>query len=131
MFEKASKMKLRFDTVHGRITIEDLWDMPLTDSDFSLDTLAKQINKKVKESGEESFVKPSSVARLIPELSLEIVKRVIAVRLEEIDQQKARVATKARKDRIMAILEDKEDDSLKEKSADELRELLEEDLGCN
>jgi len=126
MFEKASRLKLRFDTTRGDLTVEDLWDIPLMNCDFSLDELAKKAYKRVKESEEISFVKPKSQACIIPSLKLDILKRVIEVRLAEIEEGKTLLANKARKDRILAILEEKEDSTLKEKSSDELKALLEE-----
>ena len=30
MFEKAARLKLRFDTSKGLVTVEDLFDLPLT-----------------------------------------------------------------------------------------------------
>ena len=57
MFERASKLKLRFNTEKGMVTTEDLWDLPLLQRNaVDLDSLAKNLNKAVKESGEESFV---------------------------------------------------------------------------
>lgn len=30
IFEQASRQKLRFETSAGKLSIEDLWDLPLT-----------------------------------------------------------------------------------------------------
>ena len=50
MFEKATRLKLRFETVRGYVTTEDLWDIPLSAvNGFCLDTIAKNLNKKLKE----------------------------------------------------------------------------------
>lgn len=124
MFERASRLKLRFETQVGNLTVEDLWDLPLTSRGASLDTLAKAINKAVKESAEESFVVKKSATDTIIGLKLDIVKHVIEVKLVEAEISEKEVETKAKKERIMAIIADKEDDALKVKSADELKELL-------
>jgi len=129
LFEKASKMKLRFQTSRGLVTTEDLWDMPLVDSrtNFSLDALAKWINRQVKEAEEESFVEPHSTKNTTLVLALDIVKRVIEVKLKNIEAQDKRAATTARKDKILEILASKEDEGLRAKSAEELMAMLEGD----
>ena len=129
LFEKASKMKLRFQTSRGLVTTEDLWDMPLVDSrtNFSLDALAKWINRQVKEAEEESFVEPHSTKNTTLVLALDIVKRVIEVKLKNIETQNKRATTAARKDKILEILASKEDEGLRAKSAEELMEMLKED----
>ena len=50
MFEKASRMKLRFNTQRGVLSVEDLWDLPL----IQLDNIAIALNKKLQESKTES-----------------------------------------------------------------------------
>lgn len=127
MFEQATRLKLRFNTVRGNVTAEDLWDMPLTHSSgFSLDDLAKSLNKMVKESAEESFVVAKTSENDIIELMFEIVKYVIGKRLEEA-KEKENAAEKAdKKKKILAILAEKEDDSLKSKSSAALKKMLEE-----
>lgn len=125
MFEQASKMKLRFVTNRGSVTTEDLWDLPLTNSGgFSLDCVAKALNKAVNESEEESFVVKKSTANVLVKLKFDIVKHVIKVKLDEITVNKKAAETKAKKERILSILADKEDDALKNESPEELKKIL-------
>ena len=57
-FEKASRIRLRFDTPQGSLTVEDLWQLPLTSRTgrANLDDIAKSLNRQLKETAEESFV---------------------------------------------------------------------------
>ena len=81
MFEKASRLKLRFNTPVGLLGVEDLWDLPLTSKAAfatNLDDLARDLSKRVAET-EESFV-PKDVKT---NLSFDIIKHIIKTRLEE------------------------------------------------
>ncbi|MFA5457111.1 MAG: hypothetical protein WC261_05690, partial [Synergistaceae bacterium] len=53
MFEKATRMKLRIATGKGNLSVEDLWDLNLA----QLNEVAKGLNRRVKELGEEDFLK--------------------------------------------------------------------------
>ncbi len=125
MFEKASKLKLRFDTPKGNFAVEDLWDLPLTKSVSSLDNIAKALNKAVKENGEEeSFVTKTIRSNTKLNLKFEIVKHIIKVKLEEIDKAQKADETKVRKEQIMALIRDKKEGLDKEKSLEDLQEIL-------
>jgi chemotaxis signal transduction protein len=125
MFEKASRLKLRFGTSRGNITTEDVWDLPLTSPNGAcLDDLAKSLNKAVKDSGEESFVVKRNTVNTTLALKFDIVKHIIKVKLEELEARETAAATKAKKEKILNIIADKEDDSLKNTSVDKLKEML-------
>jgi hypothetical protein len=127
LFEQASKLKLRFETKRGCISTEDLWDLPLSNAHgFSLDNLAKGLNRKLKEEGEESFVVPKSQESSILSLQFELVKYVIKVKIEEREAKEQALKKKAKKNQIREIIADKEDETLKKLSEDELRKMLDE-----
>ena len=58
LFKRANKQKLRFTSPRGPLCTEDLWDIPLTDADTSLNNIAKGLNKELNTDSEEDFVKP-------------------------------------------------------------------------
>ena len=86
IFEKASRLKLRFETSKGSLLTEDLWSLPLE----SLNTLAKSANKRVKAADEENFISKRQAADVAAQLELDIVKRVIEVRLKEAEDAKTK-----------------------------------------
>lgn len=116
MFEKASRLKLRFNSKVGLINVEDLWDLTLP----SLDSIAKDLNKQIKAEAEESFITVKSKANTTLELGFEIVKHVIKVKLEEADAKKLLAERKARKAQILEIISRKQDEALSNKSIEEL-----------
>ena len=121
MFEQASRLKLRFATSKGSVSVEELWDLPLqsTNKD-SLDSIAIDLNSKIKQLGEESFVTEKTKSNTTLTLAFDIVKHVIAVRLKENADKALISANKAKKDKILAIIANKQDSALEEKSVEEL-----------
>ena len=86
LFEKASKMKLRFSTTKGVLSTEDLWDLSLE----SLDKIAKNLYKQIKESEEISFISEKSSEDTLASMKLEIVKFVITFKMDEAKEKKLR-----------------------------------------
>lgn len=122
IFEKASKQKLRFETPKGFISAESLWDLPLQSNTgkINLDDLAKAVSAKLKESEVESFVTKSKTTSAEDNLRLEILKRVIEVRVEEKEAQTKQRANAERKRLLL--------DALAEKRAENLSNLTEEQI---
>lgn len=124
-FEKAAKLKLRFPSNRGQLTTEDLFDLPLTSkSGFDLDSIAKAVNRELKDSSEESFVAPAKPASAIDSLRLEIVKSVIATKVAERDERAAKAEKKQKRDRLLELLANKEDAALAELTPEQIREQL-------
>ena len=57
------------------------------------------------------------------QIKLELVKTIFDMKVAEINRAEKALANKAQKDKILAIIEDKENQELSEKSIDELREI--------
>jgi len=128
LFEQASRLKVRFDTVIGMLAVEDLWDLPLTarGDKVSLDQIAIFLNKQVKEDAEESFVKTAQKKDKILDVMFELVKHIINVKIDEEEVAKLKADNKVKKQRLVNILATKEDEELVGKSADEIKQLINE-----
>jgi hypothetical protein len=127
MFETASKMKLRFASDRGSLTTEDLWDLPLTaNGGVSLDNIARALSRQLKAEEEESFVKPKTSTTSTLSLKLEIVKRVIEVKLAEIEDRELAAERKLKKERLLGVIAEKEDDKLKKTSLADLKKMVNE-----
>ena len=122
MFEKASKQKLRFYAAKGALNTEDLWDLTLDE----LDSLARNLNKQVKELGEESFIKVKTTTNDAVSLRFSIVKRIIEIKLEEKEAKATAAAKRVQKQHLLELLGQKDNEALSAKSADELRAMLKE-----
>jgi len=119
MFEKASRLKLRFTTPRGQLSAEDLWDLPLS----VLDGVAIGLHRATQQTN-VSFVNPDSEPDPVVKLQFDIVKHVIDVRLAEKRQADDARVKAERKQKILGILARKEDAALESASDEELRGLL-------
>lgn len=127
LFELATRKALRFDSSKGKLTVEDLWNLPLeSDRSVSLDSVAIACNRELKNLAEESFVKTRTTRNTEAQMKLDIVKHIIAVRMEENTIARQAVEKKQRKEKIMRILESKQNAQLENLSTEELEKMLEE-----
>lgn len=138
IFEVATRKKLRFSSVKGELTVEQLWDLPLLilsstrDVKADLDTIARGINTELKGVSEESFVAVKPDPRKADlETKLEVVKHIIGVKLTEkaAAEKKAENAEKRRK--LLDALASKEDQALATLSKDDILKQLAELDGTN
>lgn len=118
VFEQAARLKLRFETTRGCLSSEEMWDLSLP----SLDTLARGVNKRLREAEEESFI-PSVLQRKAPSLDairLDLLKYVIGVKVIERDLAQKRAEDRAKLARLKALLAAREDEAFKTLSQDEI-----------
>lgn len=129
IFEYATRNKLRFPSIRGELSVEQLWDVPLRSLKenglFDLNTIAKDINRALASAAEENFVETTKTSEhLRLELTLEIVKYVIGVKLAEEEAAKNRAAKKAEKEKLLQILAEKQTGQLSELSEKELEKRI-------
>ncbi len=121
IFELASRMKIRF-AYRGMITVEDLWDLSVQE----LDRIFQKLNKALKESKEESLLSPQAKEDSELAIAVAIVRHIVEVKLAEAAVALAAVERKAKKEKILSILADKQDDSLRNMSQEDLTKMLED-----
>lgn len=120
MFEYATRNKLRF-SFKGVISVEDLWDLSLEELDF----IFKNLNSNLKEEKEESLLDKKTKEKKALEVKVDIIKYIVETKIKEKEKRKKEKEIKAKKQRIMKIMKDKKDEELKDKSVDELQNMLE------
>lgn len=126
LFLQATREKFRFESNKGDLSVEQLWDLPLTSrTGFDLDTVAKTVNADLKASNEESFVNVNNnpaVSRL--QAQLEVVKAIIEVKLAQAEATKKRAEKAAERQRLMEVLHSKKDQELQGLSVEEIERRL-------
>ena len=118
MFEKAARRKLRFP-YKGQSSVEDLWDL----TPNQLDGIFTRLRSQQKEAEQESLLTPNSGDPTL-NLQIEIVRRIVTVKLAEKEARTKAAATRARNRKIEEILERKEDEELLNKTPEQLRAML-------
>ena len=121
IFEKSVRIKLRFNVPGGVLSTEDLWDISLK----SLDTLYQGLVKQLKEKEEDSLLIKVTPRNTKIKLSIAIIKHIVETRLEEVDKRNTALERKEKKDKLLSLLAEKQDESLKGKSEEEIKAMIE------
>jgi hypothetical protein len=126
VFEYATRNKVRFASSRGDLSVEMLWDVPLRSRDgFDLDAIAKGTNKALKALTEESFVSTERTpAHEKAEITLEIVKHIIGVKLADEAAAKKRADNRVERERLLQILAEKQAGKLSELSEKEIQKRI-------
>ena len=119
VFEIATRNKYRFP-YRGQISVEDMWNLSVTE----LDKIFKTLNKQIKTAQEESILETKTKEDEAIENQIAIVRYIVSVKQKEANDRLKEKERKAQKQRIMEIMADKEDEALKSKSPEELRKML-------
>lgn len=119
LFKIAAKKKYRFN-FKGQITTEDLWDLSVED----LDRIYKNLKSQQKNASEESLLQ--TVSKEDKELSnkIEIIKTIVMDKLAAKERAIRTAEKKTQNQKILEIMADKQDQALKEKSLEELQQML-------
>lgn len=120
IFAQATKNKLRFKVSNGILSTEDLWDLSLV----TLNDLARALSKELK-NAEESFIEEKSPTDKTLELKFNVVKSIIDDKLADRNAAREKSLKQARRRELLSILNEKDTESLRAKTREELLTELE------
>ena len=120
LFEVATRAKYRYP-YNGMISTEDLWDLPVE----KLDGIYKKLSKEKKTGEEDSLLSPATKDTSLVD-RIEIVKAVVAYKLDMAARAEKAAETKRKNQRIMELIAEKQDEKLKSLSVEELEKMLTE-----
>lgn len=132
MFIAASRNNFTYPSRKGgTLNTSDLWTLPLKGSSAShtsLNSVAVDLSKAIRNAGEESFFTSTPVTRELRDnrLKLEIVKYVGEIKQMEIAKAKESRDEKAQIQKILVALENKENENLNNMSIENLQKALAE-----
>lgn len=118
-FKLASKEKLRIN-FKGVLSTEQLWDLSLND----LDTLAVSLEAELKESDKKTFLNTKSAKDKTAKLKFDVVLEVLTFKMEEAQAAASAKEIKEHNNKILTLIAEKKDASLKGKSEKQLKAML-------
>lgn len=121
LFETATRNKMRFP-FRGMISVEDLWDLSLT----NLDSVFKTLNAEAKKSEEESLLETKSKENEELSNKIEIVKYIVNIKLEEKKTKENARKNAEMKQRLLEIKAKRQDAALENMSDEDLDKMLAE-----
>lgn len=122
MFDKATRLKLRFESNKGLLSVEQVWDLSLT----ALNEIAKDLNRQIKAANvdDEDFIGNDKKVNPAVQLSFDIVKHIISVKLAERDEQAQAADKKVHNQAILELIQQKQQEALAGKTVEELQAML-------
>ena len=120
MWLEALQKRLRFE-FKGLISTEDLFDLDMS----SLDVIYQKLSKELREISGDSLLdneKADEIAWV--QLKLDVVKSVFDIKKAEAEALRQKIANIEEKQRIMHIINEKENAELANLSIDELKQKL-------
>lgn len=122
MYKQASKLALRVATPKGMLSVEQLWQLSLTDLSNSIKAVKQDL---VKTSDDElSFLEEGSSVDPIQQLRFDILKDVYLTKKADNTARLDAIKTKEHNQKILSIIAEKEEGKLQEMSIEQLRDLL-------
>jgi hypothetical protein len=122
-FKKASQLKLRFNTDRGLLSVEQLWDL----SQNQLSNLIRSIKKVLKETDNDdelSFLTGEVKLDEENQLRFDIAKDIYLTKKKAQEEIRDASAIKEYNEKILGLIEEKQEEGLKGKSIEELEALL-------
>lgn len=119
-FKLASQQKLRIKTSYGLLSTEQLWDLSIDD----LDELAVSLEIAHNQSGRKSFQVKTSDKDKIAKLRFDVVLDIFNTKVAEKEALTQAKENKEYNAKIISLIAEKQDESLKGKSVEELEGML-------
>lgn len=121
IFEVATRQKYRFP-YKGSISVEDMWDLPVT----ALDSVFKTLNAKAKQAQEESLLESKTKEDEETAIKIQIVRHIVGMKQAEALAREKAKENKEMKQRLLEIKASREDKRLEDLSDAELDKLIAE-----
>lgn len=116
LYVKATRNKWRWSSDKGSVSIEQLWELPMT----SLNRLLLALDANIAKSGESSYLDSASSQTTELKEKREIALNVLNTIKAERSAARERIAKKAEREKLLAIKAKRQEESLDKMSDEEL-----------
>jgi hypothetical protein len=125
IFEQATRQAFRFESPKGSLTVEDLWNLPLTSNTgrANLDDIAKGLQQTLSNTA-VSFVTDTTPVNKVYQAKFDVVIHIINTKISEAKAAEQASLAREKKQKIMAIIEQKQDEALSSASLEDLEAML-------
>lgn len=119
-FKQAVKQKLRVSTNKGLLSVEQLWDLSISD----LDTLAVSLEEAYNNSKGKSFLAKKTIKDKDIKLQFDIVLDILETKVAEQEAISEAKEIKEHNQKILKLIEDKKEEDMKGMSIKQLTAML-------
>lgn len=123
-YKLASQTGLRFNTDKGLLSVEQLWNL----NQSQLSNLIKSVKKVLKRDDDDdelSFLTDTKVVDIENQLRFDIAKDVYLTKKKLAEDLREKADKKAFEQKILGLIAEKQEGSLREKSIEELQKMIE------
>ena len=122
IFEQATRMKLRFQTTLGLLSVEELWGLELG----TLDHLYRELDEEHEKYSRKTLAKDKENSEKEElELKISLIKHIYKVKEEDIERRAEKAKNVRLRNRLLELKFDKQDEKYKEMTEEELDKELE------
>lgn len=123
MFKEATRLKLRFPSNRGELTVEQLWDLSLNSLKNIVKSMYNTKKKFTKMDDELSFLEgvEDSEEQKLAELRYNIVKDIYTTKANENKEALSTAEKKAKKQQLLEIMQRKREQKFENMSEEELQ----------
>lgn len=114
-----AKSKARFQTPRGPLSVEDLFDLPLT-GNFSLDTVSTTVLAELDATPRKSLVVTTTKSDKIIEAKIEVLKEIIEFKQSELAAKEQAISNKQKKAKLLDALEELEKGAISKMTKEEI-----------
>lgn len=120
MYKECAKLKLRFPTIVGALSVEQLWDLGTND----LNILVVNLEEQYEESKGKSYLRVKTKKDKTLKLMFDVALDVLNTRLDEQEEAASVAEIKKEEQRILGLIQNKKQEGEKELSIEELETKL-------